>query len=57
MRSRKKMWIAFALFVGALMLFRLAWAMAADNFSVVLMSCAAALFIASMVVFAIYFKE
>jgi len=51
------MWIAFALFVGALMLFRLAWAMAADNFSVVLMSCAAALFIASMVVFAIYFKE
>lgn len=57
MRKKKKMWIAFALFVAAAMLTRFAFAIINNDFSVLMIICGTVLFLGSLVAFAIYFKE
>ncbi|WP_166670777.1 hypothetical protein [Olivibacter sp. XZL3] len=57
MRNRKKMWIALALFVASLMVFRLALAMMPDEASTWMVIFSTVLLAAALVVFALYFRE
>lgn len=51
------MWIAFALFVAALMVFRLALAMMPDDASTWMVIFSTTLLVAALVAFALYFRE